>query len=75
MWILLRSKKPSTDELKKVHKEEFSAAFQKMYDHAKACIYANGTYFVEGGGGHVSSSHLIDLKKKISPKTFGMHCV
>jgi len=33
------------DELKKVQKEEFSAAFQKMYDHAKDCIYANGAYF------------------------------
>ena len=31
-----------TDELKKVQKEEFSAAFQKLYDRAKACIYANG---------------------------------
>jgi len=30
-----------TDELKKVQKEEFSAAFQKLYDHAKACIFAN----------------------------------
>jgi len=30
-----------TDELKKVQKEEFSAAFQKLYDRAKACIYAN----------------------------------
>ena len=27
-----------TDEYKKVQKEEFSAAFQKLYDHAKACI-------------------------------------
>ena len=34
-----------TDELKKVQKEEFLAAFQKMHDHAKACIYANGAYF------------------------------
>jgi uncharacterized Fe-S cluster protein YjdI len=34
-----------TDELKKVQKEEFSAAFQKLYDHVKACIYANGAYF------------------------------
>jgi hypothetical protein len=34
-----------TDELKKVQKEEFSAAFQKLYDRAKACIYANGAYF------------------------------
>jgi hypothetical protein len=30
-----------TDDLKKVQKEEFSAAFQKVYDRAKACIYAN----------------------------------
>jgi hypothetical protein len=34
-----------TDEVKKVQKEEFSAAFQKLYDHTKACIYANGAYF------------------------------
>jgi len=34
-----------TDELKKVQKEEFSAAFQKLYDHAKACIYVSGSYF------------------------------
>jgi hypothetical protein len=34
-----------TDELKKVQKEEFSAAFQKLYDRAKTCVYANGTYF------------------------------
>jgi len=27
------------DELKKVQKEEFSAAVQKLYDHANACIY------------------------------------
>jgi len=34
-----------TDELKKVQKEEFSAAFQKMYYSVNACIYANGAYF------------------------------
>ena len=34
-----------TDELKKVQKEEFSAAFQKLYDRSKACIYASGAYF------------------------------
>jgi hypothetical protein len=34
-----------TDELKKVQKEKFSAAFQKLYDGAKACIYATGAYF------------------------------
>jgi len=33
-----------TDELKKVQKEEFSAALQKLYDRAKACIYANGAH-------------------------------
>jgi hypothetical protein len=33
-----------TDELKKVQKKEFSAAFQKLYDRAKACLYANGAY-------------------------------
>ena len=34
-----------TDELKKVQKEEFSAAFQKLYDRTNACIYTNGAYF------------------------------
>jgi hypothetical protein len=33
-----------TDELK-FQNEEFWAAFQKLYDRAKACIYANGAYF------------------------------
>jgi histone-lysine N-methyltransferase SETMAR len=34
-----------TDELMKFQKEEFSAAFQKLYDRAKACIYAKKVYF------------------------------
>jgi hypothetical protein len=34
-----------TDELKKAQKEKFTAAFQKLYDRANACIYANGAYF------------------------------
>jgi hypothetical protein len=34
-----------TDELKKVHKEEFSAAFQKLDDRAKACISGKGACF------------------------------
>jgi hypothetical protein len=34
-----------TDELKKVQKDEFSAAFQKLYGREKACSYANGAYF------------------------------
>jgi hypothetical protein len=29
-----------TDEWKKVQKEELSAAFQKLYDRAKACIWS-----------------------------------
>jgi hypothetical protein len=35
-----------TDELKMVQKEKFLAAFQKLYDCTKACIYANRAYFV-----------------------------
>jgi len=34
-----------TEELKNVQKEEFLAAFQKLYDRTKACIHANGAYF------------------------------
>jgi hypothetical protein len=34
-----------TDELKKVQKEEFLAAFQKRYSRTKAYIYANWAYF------------------------------
>jgi hypothetical protein len=34
-----------TEELKKAQKEEFLAAFQKLYDSTKACIYASGAYF------------------------------
>jgi hypothetical protein len=37
--------KAVTVELKKVQKEKFSAAFQKLYDSAKAYIYANGANF------------------------------
>jgi len=37
-----------TDQLKNVQKEEFLAAFQELYNHAKACIYSNGAYL--GGG-------------------------
>jgi hypothetical protein len=34
-----------TDEFKMIQKEELSADFQKLYDGAKAYIYANGSYF------------------------------
>jgi hypothetical protein len=63
-----------TDELKKVQKEEFSAALQELYDRANACIYANGAY-LNIKKKIVSSSCVFDLKKKISPKSFGLHCV
>jgi len=49
--------------IKEGPKEEFSAAFQKMYDCAKACIYANGAYFELK---KVSSSPVFDLKKNQS---------
>jgi len=61
-----------TDELKKVQKEEFSAAFQKLYDRAKACMCASGAYFEL----KEVCVFLICLRfKKINPKTFGPHCV
>ena len=63
----------ATDELKKAQKEEFSAALEKLYDRAKACIYANRAYFELKK--YVSSSVFSTLKKKISPKTFGLQCV
>jgi hypothetical protein len=33
-----------TDELKKVQKEDFSAAFQKLYDRVKASVCSSGAY-------------------------------
>jgi len=58
-----------TDKLKEVQKGEFSAAFQKLYDRAKACIYANGAICELKR--HVSSSCVFEFKKKNSPKIFG----
>jgi hypothetical protein len=49
-----------TDDLKKVQIEEFSSAFQKLYDLAKACIYGKGAYF-EYKNSHVSSLRVIDF--------------
>jgi hypothetical protein len=43
-----------TADLKKVQKEEFWAAFKKMYDGANACIYVKGAY-VEKKKTYVSS--------------------
>jgi len=61
------------DELKKVQKEEFSAAFQKLNDRAKACINVIGAYFEL----KKVCVYLMCLRffKKISPITFGPHCV
>ena len=57
-----------TDELKKAKKEEISAAFQKL------CICQWRLFNKKNR--YVSSSCVFDLKKiKISPETFGPHCV
>jgi len=61
-----------TDELRKVHKEEFLAASKKLYDRAKAYIYASGAYFEFK---KMCLPHVSSIFKKISPKTFGPHCV
>jgi hypothetical protein len=61
------------DELKKVQREELSAAFQKLYDRAKACVYANGAYFELKKG--MCLLHVSSIFKKISPKTFVPHSV
>jgi hypothetical protein len=62
-------KEAVTDELKQAQKEEFSAAFQKLYDRAKACVCANGAYF------GFKKLGVFDFVKKNSPKTFGLHCL
>jgi hypothetical protein len=38
LWIVAEIQEAVTDELQKVQKEEFSAAFKKIYNHAKAYI-------------------------------------
>jgi hypothetical protein len=63
-----------SDELKEVQKEEFSADFPKLYDCTKACVYANGAYFEFKKKGYASSACVFNFKK-ISPRTFGLHCV
>jgi hypothetical protein len=58
-----------TDELKKVQKEEFSAAFQKLYSSQKP-VYMPMELILNKKS-YVPSS----IFKIISPKTFGRHCV
>jgi len=50
-----------TDELKKVQKGEFSAAFQKLYYSTKACIYATGAYFEFKKKRYASSTCVFDF--------------
>jgi len=52
-------KEAITDELKKVQKEKISIAFQKLYERAKASIYANGVYFEQKR--YVSSQCVFDF--------------
>jgi hypothetical protein len=60
------------DELWKVQKEEFSAAFQKLYERAKSYMYANGAYFEY----KKLRVFLMCLRlQKISLKSFGPHCI
>jgi hypothetical protein len=62
-----------TDELKKVEKEEFSAAFQKLYDHANPGYMP--MELILNLKKVVCLPHVSSIFKKISPKTFGPHCV
>jgi len=43
---VVKIQEPVNDELKKVQRGEFSAAFHKLYDRAKAFIYDNGAFFL-----------------------------
>ena len=58
-----------TDELKKVQKEEFSAAFQNCIAAQKS-VYMPMDLILNLKKGLFSS-----IFKKISPKPFGLHCV
>jgi len=59
-----------TDELKKIQKEEFSAAFQKLYDQRKSLYICQlSVFWIK------MKVCVFDFKKKTGPKTFGPHCV
>jgi len=62
-----------TNELKKVQKKEFLAAFQKLYYGTKFCIYANGAYFELKKG--MCLPHVSSIFKHISPNPSGPHCI
>ena len=58
-----------TDELQKVQKEEFSAAFQKLYNCKSLYICQWSLFLI------LKKKKLSSIFKKITPKTFGLHCV
>jgi hypothetical protein len=43
--VVAKIQEAVTDESQKFQQQEFSAAFQKLYDRAKACVYAKEAYF------------------------------
>jgi hypothetical protein len=57
-----------TNEFKKVQKEEFSAAFQKLYDCAKPVYMALELIL------NLKKRYVSSIFEIISPKTFGLHC-
>jgi hypothetical protein len=61
-----------TDELKKVQKEEFSAAYQKLYDAQNPVCMPIELSLIKKG---MCLPHVSSIFKKISPKTVGQHCV
>jgi hypothetical protein len=63
-----------TDELKKVQRQEFSAAFQKMYNHTKEPADMS-VVFILNNKKVLCLPHVSRIFKKISPKSFGPHCV
>jgi hypothetical protein len=63
-----------TDELNRVQKEEFSEAFQKLYDRSKACIHLPVELILNKKKVCVFlMCHR--FKKKVSPETFRPHYV
>jgi hypothetical protein len=64
-----------TDELKKVQKEETSAAFQKLYDRAKCSINGNGIYFQLKKKGTCFPQVTFNLRRNQPPNTVRPHCV
>ena len=66
-------KEAVTDELKKVQKEEFSAASQKLYDRANS-MYLMPIGLILNKNVRVFLMCLRILKKSVH-KTFGPHCL